>query len=65
MSKPKSIQASITREALARAVRKFLRDGGSIQSLSPERVILRPLVGQHWAQFERVAAYGGEVDSAR
>ena len=49
-----------SREALARAVEKFLVKGGAIRELEPERVIRPPMVGQRWAEFERIAAYGAE-----
>jgi hypothetical protein len=60
MRKHTSVKDKITREALARAVAKFLGQGGAIQALAPERVIRAPLVGQRWSEFERIAAYGAE-----
>lgn len=60
MSKNRSAKNTITREALAKAVRKFLVKGGAIQTLAPELVVRSPLVGQRWAGFERVAAYSAE-----
>lgn len=64
MRKNALMKSKITRESLARAVRMFLVNGGAIQQLAPELVIRPHWAGLRWAEFERIASFGTEIDGA-
>ena len=52
---------TITHSELQRAIEAFVREGGRVVNLVPEKIRANRRVGQRWSQFEDVLANPGAL----